>query len=74
MTDEELTRLEGILSSPGNASETNRGVALTLITEVRRLRAVLKHIADRDEFEMQTARTLHYDMQGWARAGLEVQP
>lgn len=45
-----------------------------LIAEMRRLRAALKQIANRDEVEMQSARTLHYDMRGWARAALEVQP
>jgi hypothetical protein len=36
------------------------------------LRAALEQIANRDDAEMAAARTLHYDMRGWARAALET--
>lgn len=43
-----------------------------LIAEVRELRAALEQIANREDSEMVTARTLHYDMRGWARRALKI--
>lgn len=42
------------------------------LSENARLRAALEKIANRDDAEMVTARTLHYDMRGWAAAALEA--
>ena len=44
---------------------------IRLTAENVKLRSALKQIADRPDDEMAVARTLHYDMRGWARAALE---
>jgi hypothetical protein len=40
--------------------------------ENQRLRAALARIADRSDAEMEQARTLHYDMRGWAKAAMAL--
>jgi hypothetical protein len=42
-----------------------------LVAEVRRLARWLRMIADRPDAEMQQAKTLHWDMRGWARYALD---
>lgn len=39
-------------------------------TRIAELEAALKHIAEWPDENMATARTLHYDMRGWARGAL----
>lgn len=42
--------------------------------EVERLRSALLRMADWPDENMETARTLHYDFRGWARAALYAPP
>lgn len=42
----------------------------TAMARNQHLQHTLEQIANRDETEMARARTLHYDMRGWARAAL----
>ena len=48
-----------------------RDAVPALVAEVRRLRGALHQIARRDDAEMAAAKTLHYDMRGWAQRALD---
>jgi hypothetical protein len=75
-----LHLLNGFLLTTPNDSEARdaccQALAQVIVedeqlrAEVERLRAELSHIANRDDAEMAHARTLYYDMRGWARAVL----
>lgn len=79
MTDEQLSEIEAKANDASSINSVQRYYAgalsdvLALVAEVRRLRGALMQIANRPEAEMMTARTLHYDMRGWALRALGVE-
>lgn len=70
---ESRTRAEGKLDAEANAAfiAAARDAVPALVAEVRRLRGALHQIARRDDAEMAAAKTLHYDMRGWAQRALD---
>jgi hypothetical protein len=68
---DKATRLEAKTEAAWERADRWKARAEAAEAEVARLRAALEQIANRDPAEMATARTLHYDMAGWARAALD---
>lgn len=69
----QVKRIDGLRQSNAGLQRTLAEMGNALLDaerEIAELRAALHKIADRPDAEMEAARTLHYDMRGWARAAL----
>jgi hypothetical protein len=69
----ELEKVSSLIHRFNSPHSPQRRLLATLQAEraeKERLRDALEQIAHFDDAHMETARTLHYDMRGWARAVL----
>ena len=64
---------EGAMPWPVRVDELRR-IAEKQQAENKRLRSALEQIASFPDEGMETARTLHYDMRGWAKRALDATP